>query len=172
MKKLLSIAAVAALFSTGAMADNTITLEGTVQKAATVQLKSAFTGTDLTSATGLFNDYVMSMRKELPLGDETNMVTEPLFLQTNGAANTVTITLAYDNILSGTGATIPLHAYYKKDGGTEGGLASGTAISMTDSSGTNDGTAKVGDLKITGTAANNQEAGNYNGTITVTITPN
>ena len=166
MKKLLSIAAVAALFSTGAIADNTITLEGTVQKAATVQLKSAFTGTDLTSATGLFNDYGMSMRKELPLGDETDMVTEPLFLQTNGAANTVTIALAFDNIVSGD-ATIPLKVYYN-----EASLDSGEAASMTDSTDTNDGSTKVGDLKITATPAINQEAGDYDGSIAVTITPN
>ena len=166
MKKLLSIAAVAVLFSSGAMAVNTITLQGTAQKAATVQLKSAFTGDDLTNNTGVFNDYAMSEREVLPLGEETVMVNEPLFLQTNGAANTVTIALAFDNIVSGD-ATIPLKVYYN-----EASLDSGEAASMTDSTDTNDGSTKVGDLKITATPAINQEAGDYDGSIAVTITPN
>jgi len=173
MKKLLSIAAVAALLSTGAIATDTITLQATIAPAATVQLENAFTASDLTDGTGVFNDYAMASRMTIPLALETALVDQPLFLQSNGDASGVTMSLAYTDMvgLTATGEKIPLKCYYDEGTTATTLQATETPFSLSSTAGTNDGSAAVGQLKITATPANNQVAQNYDGTVTVTITP-
>jgi len=178
MKKLLSIAAVAALLVTGLNAGD-ITLEATVDPAATVQLGAAFTESDLTSGEGVFNAYSMSERVTLPLGAETTLVDLPLYLQSNGEASGVLMSLAFATMAGVTDSdqTIEVKCYYDAAANLDDAtvattpVSTGSDTSITAVEGQNDGAKSAGQLKVTGTTLANQVAQNYDGTVTVTITP-
>ena len=171
MKKLLSIAAVAALLSTGAIADNTIGVSGTVLPSAVVAFSDA-------SAQALGTDKFVDGTIDIGTNEigAFSAIDTPVFVRTNVAAgNTVTMSISdatnSGNLAetSGSGASIPM-AYAFGTTGSEAAIALGTAFTV--ATGANAGSATVGNFKATPTVADDQLAGDYSTTLTVAIVAN
>ena len=161
MKKLLSIAAVAALLSTGAMAD-TITINGKVLAGAQVSFGAAPTG-DLVGGTFTFKDAVVGF-ESLALGI-ANTDNQDVYVKTN-SNNGVKITLVTTPDLSDGTHTVP--TTYKLGDTT---FVAGSALSLT--AGTNDGSAAIANkFTTTATPAADQVSGTYAASIDVTIAQN
>jgi len=164
MKKLLSIAAVAALFATAAVADNTITVNGEVLAGAQVSFGAAPTGT-LTGGTFTFEDATIGF-DDLKLNQD-NVENQAVYVKTNSNSG-VSISLgSTPDLADGNGHTVP--TTYALGGTT---FVAGTAQSLTD--GTNDGSTALADLPFTTTAtpAADQVSGSYTASIAVTIAQN
>jgi len=161
MKKLLSIAAVAALFTTGAIAD-TITVNGVVLAGAQVSFGSAPAGT-LVAGTFAFEDAVVGF-ESLAL-DQDNVDNQNVFVKTN-SNNGVSIALGTTPDLSDGTHTVPTTYAL---GGVD--FVAGTAQSLT--GGTNDGSvALANQFTTTAHPAADQVSGAYTATITATIAQN
>jgi hypothetical protein len=162
MKKLLSIAAVAALFATGAIADS-ITINGEVLAGAQVSFGAAPVG-DLVGGTFEFEDAFIDF-EDLKLGQD-NIDNQDVYVKTN-SNNGVNITLVTTPDLDdGNGHTVPTTYAL---GGVN--FVAGTAQSLTD--GTNDGTAAIANkFTTTATPAADQVSGIYTTSIDVTIAQN
>jgi len=171
MKKLLSIVAVAALFSTGAIAENTITIGGSI-------LPSAVVGFDPVNGETLGTDKFIDT--DIQLGShEVNAFNSgaldasnrSIFVKTN-IASTGSVTMSINSgnanknvLLDASGATIPV--VYKIGATTLNPDASNTATIATEA---NAGSTAITDkFTITPNAAPDQLAGNYGATLTVTI---
>jgi len=162
MKKLLSIAAVAALFATGAIAD-TITVNGEVLAGAQVSFGNAPTGT-LVGGTFAFEDATIGFT-DLKL-NINNIDTQDVYVKTN-SNNGVSIALGTTPDLSdGNGHTVP--TTYALG---ETAFVAETAQSLT--AGTNDGSAAIANAFVTtATPAADQVSGAYAASIAVTIAQN
>jgi len=104
MKKLLSIAAVAALLSTGAIADNTLTVNGIVEAGALVSFGSAPVG-NVVAGTFTFQDTTINFNSALVLGQE-NFNNQDVFVKTNSSTG-VSLALTTTPDLSDGNNTIP-----------------------------------------------------------------
>lgn len=172
MNKILSIAAVAALLSTGAIADNEITITGEVLPSAVVGFVDVsgqtLTGTDkfIDASIDLGTHEVNTFN-----ADATTASSQSIYVKTNVATgHAVTMKIASENgnnlVDSVSGATIPV---VYKIGTTE--LATDASNSATLATGANAGSTAINDkFTITPTAANDQLAGKYDATLSVTIT--
>ena len=169
--KLLSIAATAALLSTGAMAVNTINIGGEI-------LPSAVVGFDAVNGETLGTDRFMDATIELGSHEvdafNANALSaseQDIYVKTNiasGGSVTMAITSANNGALvhaDDSSITIPV-AY--KIGGTT--LSTDGTSPVTIASAANDGSTATGDkFTVTPTAAADQLAGTYNDTLTVAI---
>ena len=168
MKKLLSIAAVAALLSTGAIADNTIGVSGTVLPSAVVAFSDA-------SAQALGTDKFVDGTIDIGTNEigAFSAIDTPVFVRTNVAAgNTVTMSISdttNSGALAGPGENIPM-VYAFGNTGAEATITLGTAFTV--ATGANAGSATVGNFKATPTVADDQLAGDYSTTLTVAIVAN
>jgi len=168
MKKILSIVAIGALFTSYAVAtENEIYVHGVVKPSAIVGF-SAVNGENLLSS----SPYSKFMGADVDLGDlalGTEDVTEAsIFVKTN-ATGTITMSLAdtlnNGTLKSGTNEMIPTYSY----GSTA--FALGTAMTLT--TGTNNGSAALSDkFKVAVTPTATQVAGTYSTTLAVTIAAN
>jgi len=161
MKKILSIAAVAALLSTGAIANNTINVNGTVLAGAQVSLGSAPTGT-LVGGTFIFEDAILNFNTALTLG-QANSNNQDVFVKTNSNTG-VSLTLTSTPDLSdGNGNTIP--TTYSL-GATQ--FIAGIAQGLTN--GPNNGTtALANQFKTIATTSPLQTSGTYSSNLNVII---
>lgn len=164
MKKLLSIAAVAALLSTGAVAtENEISVQGTVEAGAQVSMGAAPTGT-LTGGTFIFEGGAIGF-EAMPLNQDS-VDTQDIYVNTNSVTG-ITMAIADGtnggNMVDGAGHTVNTSYTLMGNAVTVGGAA----IELT--SGTNDGTSKVGDIVTKAHPAADQVSGDYSTTLTVTI---
>ena len=162
MKKLLSIVAVAAVFSTGAIAD-TITINGEVLAGAQVSFGAAPIGT-LVGGTFAFEDAVVGF-ENLAL-DQDNVDNQDVFVKTN-SNNGVSISLdSTPDLSDGNGHTVPTTYAL---GGVN--FVTGTAQSLT--GGTNDGSVAIANqFTTTAHPAADQVSGSYQATIIATIAQN
>jgi hypothetical protein len=163
MKKLLSIAAIAALLTTGIIADNELTVTGNIAPAATVHLGSSPQA--LTSGTGLFQDSSITFSDDLTLATE-NTRSMDLYLATNTTGAVIMSITPEDLVNSAdTTAKLTVNYTYTPTGGTadnDNEYALGGA--------TNDGTTKVGVLTASVTPTASQLAGSYSKVIAVSVT--
>ncbi len=163
MKKLLSIAAVAAMLTTGAnAADNEITISGDILAGAQVAFGAAPTGT-LTGGTFVFEEATIAFNT-MALGS-TNTDTQAVHVNTNsqtGIKMSITGT-PLTSTEAGSTATIPTS--YTFDGTPV--LADGTPFNLVET--TNDGSATTGDFVTTASPAASQESGEYVTTLAVVI---
>ena len=167
MKKLLSIAAVAALLTTGAnAANNEIQVQGEVEAGAVVSLGGAPVA-DLVGNVFLFEGATIDLGKMALAGDTT--VTTALHVKTN-SDDGVKMTLS-DATNSGNLAATGKASIVMKYALSElGDLTLGTSQSI--ATATNDGATKVDDFVATATVPGDQESGNYATTLTVLIEAN
>jgi len=176
MKKILSIVAIGALFTSyGFGASGDFIVKGKILESAVVGLGS----TSITLTSGQHNvvGYTMAnFNTEIPLGNAiTPLLDEVVHLQTNNKSTKVQMSLVFTtmaNTASGLeGNTIDLQCEYDK--GTTGTYAektTGTAFDLTASSATTTTDNSVGKLKISAkNASATQVAGNYQGTVVATI---
>ena len=167
MKKLLSIAAVAALLVTGLnAADNEIEVTGEVQAGAVVSLGAAPT-TALVGDVFLFEGATIDLGKMALAGDTT--VSTPLHVKTNsddGVKMTLSDATNSGNLADGTKTPIVMKYALAE----MGDLTLGTAQSIATE--TNDGATKVDDLVATASVPADQESGLYGTTLTVLIEAN
>jgi hypothetical protein len=170
MKKLLSIAAVATLLSTGANAVNTIGVAGTVLPSAVVSFSDA---SAQALGTNKFIDGLINIGTN-NIGAFT-AIDKPLFVRTNVApGNTVTMSIT-DTTNSGSlagpvGSTAIPMAYAFGATGAEAPIVLGTPFTV--ATGANAGSITVGNFKATPTVAANQLAGSYSTALTVAIVAN
>jgi len=174
MKKILSIVAIGALFTSYGFADNTITTTGIIKPSAIVKLGSSAAGTLTTNSSYLVD------KLDVTIGDTTNGLmlgsdntTElDVYVNTNSSS---TVGMKIDSsstadgkLTSGTN-TIDTTYAYKKDGGSFNNFSiAGSEIELS-SGGVKDGTAVAGIFKITATPSATQVAGTYTSTLTVAV---
>ena len=171
MKKLLSIAAVAALLSTGAMADDTITITGEVLPSAVVGFADV-SGETLTGTDKFVDASIDLGSHEVDVfnGAATTASSRSIFVKTNVATgHPVTMKIVSENadnlVDAVSGATIPV--VYAIGATT---LATDGSNSATLATTANAGSTAIADnFTITPTAANDQLAGTYGSTLAVTI---
>lgn len=163
MKKLLSIAAVAALLSTATMAvPNQIGVGGNVLAGAQVSMGAAPTGT-LTAGTFMFEGGTIAFNN-MPLG-APSVNTQGIYVNTNSATG---ITMAISDPVNGGnmvngGNTVPTSYSLLGNPVAIGGGAIDLVLAP------NPGNISVGNLVTTATPSANQVSGNYNATLNVTI---
>ena len=173
MKKLLSIAAVAALFSTGAMANNNqITINGTISPSAVVGFADV-SGENL--GTDKFIDATVDLgthEVDVFNADALTASSQDIYVKTNVASGSVTMAITSDSAdkttlvnAADSGVTIPV--VYKI--GTTA-LTPDGSDSATIATAANDGSTAIADkFTVTPSAATDQLAGTYGATLTVTI---
>ncbi len=169
MKKILSIVAIGALFTSygfGATL-NKINLKGSVASSATVDFVAVSSA--LESGVHKFLGYDMATATVLPLDIDTTLIDTDVYLKTNDSTKTINMKLT-GNTLTSTASTatpIDLKFYY---GGATDTVDNDTDFQLA-SNGTNAGTTAISGkkLKITAKPAINQVAGEYTGTVTVAI---
>jgi hypothetical protein len=163
MKKLLSIAAVAALLTTGAFAGaNEIIISGDIEAGAQVSFGAAPTGT-LIGGAFVFEEATLAFNT-MTLGS-SNDVTNAVHVNTNSQTG-ITMSITGTPLTSsetGSSATIPTS--YTFDGSAV--AADGTIFQLVTT--TNDGTATTGAFVATAAPTASQESGAYATTLTVVI---
>jgi hypothetical protein len=173
MKKILSIVAIGALFTSYGFAEN-YTVKGNVKASSVVKLGA--TGGTLVSGQEIAEAYAMAdFNKEIPLSSSSTMLLdENVNLQTNNKTKAVAMTLVYTTMTNQganlSGETIGLKCEYDKGStGTYAEKSTGAAFDLSDIA-TDTSNHVVGKLKI---SANNVDytkvAGNYQGTVVATI---
>ena len=161
MKKILSIAAVAALLSTGAIANNTINVNGTVLAGAQVSLGSAPTGT-LVGGTFIFEDAILNFNTALTLG-QANSNNQDVFVKTNSSTGVSLALTTTPDLSDGNGNTIP--TTYSL-GATQ--FVAGVAQALT--TGPNNGQIAITpQFKTIATPSALQTSGTYQSVLNVTI---
>jgi len=173
MKKILSIVAIGALFTSYGFADN-YTVKGHVKASSVVKLGAA--GGTLVSGEEIAEAYSMvDFTKEIPLNESSTMLLEEnVNLQTNNKTKAVAMTLVYTTMTNqGTnlsGETIDLKCEYDKAStGSYNVESTGTAFDLSDVATVTTNNV-VGKLKIsTKNVDFTKVAGNYQGTVVATI---
>jgi len=165
MKKLLSIAAIAALLVTGVnAADNEIEVTGEVEAGAVVWIGDS-AGTALVGGTFVFEGNTVDLEK-MALGEDTT-VSMPLSVKTNsttGVKMSISDATNAGKLVDGTKTAIAMA--YKLD--TLGALeVNGDAVNLTE--GADDGANPVDNFTATASVPAAQESGTYGTTLTVLI---
>jgi hypothetical protein len=174
MKKILSIVAIGALFTSYGFADNIITCTGTCPASATVNFGSAVQamttdGTDkFIDATVAFDNFTLGSAK---------VVTNDLYVNTNTIGD-VTMQIASTlmslrntdgSISTVVNETIALSYTYTPDSTNNSSASSTTDLSSAKTITTGKFSNKAGTLAISAKPVANQAAGNYKAEVAVTI---
>jgi len=174
MKKILSIVAIGALFTSYGFADNTITTTGIIKPSAIVKLGSSAAGTLTTNSSYLVD------KLDVTIGDTTNGLmlgsdntTElDVYVNTN-SSSTVGMKIDSSNtadgkLTNGANTINTVYSYKKVTGNYSDFAIGGSEIELSDN-GIKDGVNKVGTFKITATPTATQIAGTYTSTLTVAV---